>query len=87
MAATGWNRKFAPPLALSDGRAIATLGQARVFILSLPAERQQIRPWRYASALLVDAAERKGSVSNARLQMAIALKAEGLIDQAGPPWL
>jgi hypothetical protein len=31
-----WTRKFAEPIALKDGRTIATLGGAREMMLSVP---------------------------------------------------
>ena len=47
-----WSREFGAPIALKDGRSIATLGQGRALILNLPV-RHQVRPyWQYAADLL-----------------------------------
>ena len=74
-----WMRPFAKLVVLSDGRVIATLGEARALIESLPARRQQNEVWLYSDALLLEAATAKGSLNAARAQLALALKGEGLV--------
>ena len=74
-----WLRPFAKPMALRDGRIIATLGEARALIESLSARRRRNEAWLYADALLLEAATAKGSLNAARAHMTRALKAEGLI--------
>ena len=74
-----WLRPFAKPMALRDGRVIATLGEARAVIESLPPRRQHNEAWLYTDALLIEAATAKGSLNAARAQLTLALKAEGLI--------
>jgi hypothetical protein len=74
-----WTTLFPEPIILKDGRAIATLGQARNLMLGLPV-RHQVRPyWQYAAELLLDAAEHKGSLDDANHQMTRALTTEGLL--------
>jgi hypothetical protein len=76
-----WTQKFPEPIKLNNGRKIATLGQAREFMLALP-ERHQSRPfWQYAAELLIEAAERgdRAGVDDAAAQLSRALAAEGLI--------
>jgi hypothetical protein len=74
-----WTRKFREPIALKDGRMIATLGQARAVMLALP-DRHQVRPfWQYAAELLIEAAEHNGSIDDAWAQLSRALAAEGLL--------
>jgi hypothetical protein len=73
-----WARKFAEPIALKDGRVIATLGEARAVMRSLPEWRQRNERWLYAGALL-EAAAAEGALKSAARQLTRALKAEGLI--------
>jgi hypothetical protein len=74
-----WARKLTAPIILKDGRMIATLGEARAVMLSLPERRQHNELWLYVGALLSEAAVAGGSLSIARAQLARALKAEGLV--------
>ena len=74
-----WARKLAAPIILKDGRMIATLGEARVVMQSLPERRQHSDLWLYVGALLLEAAAARGSLSIARAQLTRALKVEGLI--------
>jgi hypothetical protein len=73
-----WARKFAVPIALNDGRTIATLREARAFMQSLPEPRQHSEHWLYVGAVL-EAAAARGALRNAAKQLTRALKAEGLI--------
>jgi hypothetical protein len=73
-----WARKLAAPIILKDGRMIATLGEARAVMQSLPERRQHNELWLYVGARLHESAFAKGSLSIARAQLTRALKAEGL---------
>ena len=79
--AAKWSRKLTRPIALNDGRALATLSEARAFILALPEPHQHSERWRYAEELLNKAAENgeKYAVMDASAQLNRALKAEGLL--------
>ena len=75
-----WDRKFAEPIRLRDGRLIETLAQARGLILSLT-EIQQQRPfWAYAGELLLAAAEsgEAPDIQDAASQLLRALTAENM---------
>ena len=74
-----WARKFAKPIVLNDGRAIATLGEGRDMVLSLPSIQRREPIWRCAAELLNEAAADKNSVPNAEAQLTRALTAGGLI--------
>jgi hypothetical protein len=74
-----WMRPFAKPIALKDGRTIATLGEAREVMQSLQERRQHSERWLYAGALLLDAATARGSLNIAARHLTLALKVEGLI--------
>jgi hypothetical protein len=74
-----WSRKFAKPIALKDGRTIATLGEARALILSLPDLHQTTLHWQHAAKMISRAAEAKCGIDEGRMQMVLALKAEGLL--------
>jgi hypothetical protein len=75
-----WDQKF-KPIALRDGRTIASLGEGRSLISALPDTHPASFHWRYASELLLKAAERgeRYAVMDARAQIARALKTEGLL--------
>jgi hypothetical protein len=72
-----WSRKLAKPIALKDGRTIATLGEAREMMLSLPPIHRRGAVWQYAGELLAEGAD--DSLADAEAQLERALKAEGLI--------
>jgi hypothetical protein len=74
-------RKFSPPITLRDGRVLKTLRDARLLILALPEMHQRDAHWRYATELLLVAADKKEKYTtmDARSQLIRALKAEGLI--------
>jgi hypothetical protein len=77
-----WIRKFDEPIALKDGRKIATLADARRLMLSLPEIRLRSRHWQDAGELLLKAANSQGSfaLARARAQLPRALQFEGLIE-------
>lgn len=73
--------KTPKPVMLNDGRAVATLADARELMLALPERHQRNAYWQYAGELLLKAADRgeKYAVMDAWAQLTRALKAEGLI--------
>jgi hypothetical protein len=75
-----WDQKF-KPIALKDGRTIASLQEGRSLMASLPDPNLTSFPWRYASELLLKAADRGEpyAVKDARAQLSRALKTEGLL--------
>lgn len=74
-----WSKKLPKPIVPKRGRVIVTLGDARDLMLALP-ERNQLRPfWQYAAELVLEAAERGGSIEDAAAQLNRALTAEGLL--------
>jgi hypothetical protein len=75
-----WDHKF-KPIALRDGRTIASLEEGRSLISALPDPYPACFHWRYVSELLLKAAERgeRYAVMDARAQIARALKTEGLL--------
>jgi hypothetical protein len=74
-----WSRKLPSPIALKDGRTLATLADARALVLSLPASRQRNEDWLYAMGLMREAAVLNGPAGVTASQLLRALKAEGLI--------
>jgi hypothetical protein len=74
-----WVRKLAKPIALKDGRTIATLGDARAVMQSLSERRQHNELWLYVGALMLEAAVHRRATIEALAQLNRALKAEGLI--------
>jgi hypothetical protein len=76
-----WSRELATPITLNDGRTIATLGQAREMMLSLPIDHRRGNMWRYTADLLNEAAADNSYVphTEAEAQFVRALKDEGLI--------
>jgi hypothetical protein len=74
-----WARKLSKPIALKDGRTIATLGEAREMMLSLPPIHRRGPIWRFAAEVLNEAAADRASVPDSEAKFTRALKAEGLI--------
>jgi hypothetical protein len=72
-----WTRRLPTSIVFKEGRSIATLEQARAFMLALP-ERSQARPyWQHAAELLIEAAEHAGDIDGAYRQLMRAMTAEG----------
>ena len=74
-----WDRKLAWPVTVRGGGPIATLTNARVFILNLPDSIQGRAHWLLATELLLKAAD-SGSdsdIERATLQIERALVADG----------
>ena len=74
-----WTREFREPIALRDGRTIATLFEARELIRALPARQQRDPVWERAALALLETSGERGSLSEAATQLQVALIAEGLI--------
>jgi hypothetical protein len=75
-----WTRKLTPPIELNDGCRVETLADVRELMLSLPERHVRNGHWVYAGQLLMAAATDKGvSLHDVQQQLAVALKAEGLI--------
>ena len=74
-----WSDAFWRPIKLKDGRSVATLGQARVLILSLPASQQELPHWVQMSELLARASEFPSARELALAAMLEALTADGLL--------
>jgi hypothetical protein len=74
-----WTRKFAEPITLKDGRTIATLGEAREMMLSVPPYHRQGAVWRYAAELLDEAAADRASVVEVEEILWRGLRTAGLI--------
>jgi hypothetical protein len=70
-----WDRSFGAPIALLDGRTIATLSDA----LSLSPSQRRLAVWRFTSLMLTDAAFDDGRLEQAELLFTRELKAEGLL--------
>jgi hypothetical protein len=74
-----WSRKLAEPIALKDGRTIATLGDAREMMLSIPPNHRQDAVWRYHAELLDEAAADRASVAEVEEMLLRGLRAAGLL--------
>jgi hypothetical protein len=76
-----WYRKLDEPIALEDGRTLATLADAHRLMDSLPEPRLRTDQWQSTRDLLMKAACRDGpfALAQVRAQLPRALKAEGLI--------
>ena len=73
-----WDRSLAWPITARDGRAVATLSDARALILNLPNTIQNRAHWLFAAGLLLRADE-SGSdsdIERATLQIERALIAD-----------
>jgi len=69
----GWSRRFDDPIALSDGRELATLRDAGDYVTGLPPEIAAQQHWQTATRELLMAAERGGLVLLAEWAMRQAL--------------
>jgi len=76
---SGWSRPLARPIAVRGGTKIATLADARAFIIALPAYIQERSSWQHAAKLLLSAAD-GGDVEPASMQIELALFLEGRRD-------
>jgi hypothetical protein len=74
-----WDRRFGVPIALLDGRTIATLSDAREIMLSLSPSQRRLGVRRFTSLMLTDAAIDDARLEQAELLLTRSLKAEGLL--------
>ena len=74
-----WDQRFSVPIALLDGRTIATLSDAREMMLSLSPSQRRLAVWRFTSLMLTDAALDDARLEQAALLFTRALAAEGLL--------
>jgi hypothetical protein len=76
-----WSRRLPTPLYLSDGRTIATLGEARDAMLTISRLEQSNPHWRLAAELLMEAAYRgrRDPIMDVGAQVTLALRADGLL--------
>jgi hypothetical protein len=68
----GWSAKLSRSITLKDGTTLATLADARSFILREPAYMQERRAWQRAAELMMAAAE-SGRTEDATKQIELAL--------------
>jgi hypothetical protein len=69
----GWSAKLTRTIVLKDGTTLATLADARAFILKQPKHIQERGSWQHAAELMILAAERGGSIEAATIQIENAL--------------
>ena len=74
-----WTRTLPEPIALKDGRKIATLNQAREVMLAIPLSNRRFAVWRFAAQRLEDACGDERLLQEAGELLTRALKVEGLI--------
>jgi hypothetical protein len=74
-----WQTNFCKPIRLKDGRTMATLGEARSFIHTLPRNRRHNAYWSFAAEQLTRASEAASLVDDALTHLQRALKVDELI--------
>jgi hypothetical protein len=74
-----WDQRFSVPIALLNGRTIATLSDAREMMLSLSPSQRRLAVWRFTSLMLTDAAIDDARLEQAELLFTRALRAERLL--------
>ena len=74
MSKPGWQSKLSRPISLKTGTKLETLADARAFILDMLPESDHDRSsWQHAIELLIEAAERGGSIEATTEQIERAL--------------
>ena len=68
-----WDQRFSEPIVLADGRLLRSLRDAGTYITTLPEAESAAPEWQTAMHVLIEAADRAGPVSFARLGVAQAL--------------
>lgn len=68
-----WERPFDQPIPLPSGPPARTLRDAANFIKNLPKPERDVREWRLAIQMLIDAAEDSGPMLFAKMGMDRAL--------------
>jgi len=85
-ASVNWSRKLPAPIVPLDGEPMRTLREVVLYMDAIGAGRQSRQAWRRAAELLLDAAERNGSVADVRRQVMLALILDVRLDvQATAP--
>jgi hypothetical protein len=74
-----WDRRFGVPIALLDGRTIATLSDAREVLLTVTPTARRGAVWRYLSTLLIDAAGDRASMIEVEEMLLRGLNSERMI--------
>ena len=82
----GWSAKLARTIELRDDIKLATLSEARAFVLGLPDDVQAGGAWQRVAGLLLDAAEDNGRVEAATTGLEHALFSYGLWAPAEGRW-
>jgi hypothetical protein len=74
-----WDRRFGVPIALLDGRTIATLSDASEVLLTIAPFAQKQAVWRYIAELLKEAAADRAPMTEVEEMLLRGLNTEGLI--------
>jgi hypothetical protein len=82
-----WDRPFDQPVPLPSGPAARTLHDAARYIAELPPSERESREWRFASEMLIEAAEDRASTLLAKIGIQRAVDARSKKDGASatPP--
>jgi hypothetical protein len=83
---TSWSRKLARTIELRDDIKIATLSDARAFVLSLPDDVHAGGAWQRVVGLLLEAAEHNERIEAATAELERALFSYGLWVPAEGRW-
>ncbi len=75
-----WSRKLPHSITPLDGERMVLLRDIVLYMDGIGADRQNRQAWRHAAELLLDAAERNGSVVAVRKQVMLALILDGRLD-------
>jgi len=78
-----WSQRFVPAVPLPDGGELATLSDARAYILALPADTQQLPRWQAATEALLLVGQHGGDPMLPRIGLMKALY-PGDAPQAAP---
>ena len=68
-----WDQQFQEPIEVPGGNALLSLRDAGAYITRLPSAEHEALEWQTAMHCLIEAADRGGPVSFARIGMAQAL--------------
>jgi hypothetical protein len=74
-----WERRFGEPIALLDGRLIATLSDARAVMLTIGSQAKRPAAWRYLAELLKEAAAGRAPMTEVEEMLMRALNAEHMV--------
>jgi hypothetical protein len=69
---TNWSRRLPHSITPLDGEPMRTLREVVLYMDTIGPVRQNRRAWRHVAELLLDAAERNGSVTAVREQLLFA---------------